>query len=60
MKVFLYGMEESIVAGLLRLGLSLPLLLLKEVAVSPVARRTRTNVTENRFLDLGRLIGKQF
>jgi hypothetical protein len=59
MKVFLYGMEGSIAAmGYLRLGL--PFLLLKEVAVGPVARRTRTNVSENRFLDLGRLIGKQF
>ena len=52
-------MEGSTAAmGYLRLGL--PFLLLKEVAVGPVARRTRTNVSENRFLDLGRLIGKQF
>jgi hypothetical protein len=45
--------------GLLRLGLGLALLLLEEVAIGPVARGTRTNVSENRFLDLGRLIGKQ-
>ena len=46
--------------GVLRLGLGLSLLLLKEVAIGPVARRTRTNVSENRFLDLGRLIDNQF
>jgi hypothetical protein len=58
MKVFLYGMEGSI-AGMGYLRLGLPFLLLKEVAVGPVARRTRTNVSENGFLDLGRLIGNQ-
>lgn len=46
--------------GVLQLGLVLPLLLLEEVAVGPVARRTRTNVNENRFFDLNRLIGEQF
>ena len=46
--------------GVLRLGLGLSLLLLEEVAIGAVARRTRTNVSENRFFDLGRFIGEQF
>ena len=51
---------DQFFANVLRLRLGFSLLLLEKVAVRPVARRTGTKVSENRFLDLGRFVGEQF
>jgi len=51
---------DQFFASVLRLRLGFSLLLLEKVAVHPVAGRTRTKVSENRFLDLGRFVGEQF
>lgn len=51
---------DQFFACVLRLRLGFSLLLLEKVAVRPVAGRTGTKVSENRFLDLGRFVGEQF